>query len=268
MVTLPTIANPHVPELRGQPLAATSDAGLPSSRLLYVTEHTTGLRFLVDTGAEVSVLPPSRIERTHRQDDFSLRAVNGTPIATYGTRSLTMDLRLRRTFRWIFVLADVQKPILGADFLHHCGLLVDLQRKRLVDAVTQLNIQGIITHDPSPSPSIPSNKPSNEFAALLSEVQHDVTRHIVTHGPPVFARTRRLAPERLKVARQEFQHMLELGIIQPSSSSWSSPLHLVPQKTPGDWRPCGDYSHSRSLPHSPYPRFCFLPPWRNHILQD
>ena len=121
---------------RGQPLAATSVAGLPPSRLLYVTDHITGLRFLVDTGAEVSVLPPSRIERTHQQDNFSLSAVNGTPIATYGTRSYTMDLGLRRTFRWIFVLADVQKPILGADFLRHFGLLVDLQRKRLVNSVT------------------------------------------------------------------------------------------------------------------------------------
>ena len=29
--------------------------------------------------------------------------------------------------------------------------------------------------------------------------------------------------------------MLKLGIIRPS------PLHMVPKKTTGDWRPCGDY---------------------------
>ena len=47
--------------------------------------------------------------------------------------------------------------------------------------------------------------------------------------------------ERLKIARQEFEWMLALGIIHPSSSCWASPLHMVPKKTPGDWRPCGDY---------------------------
>ena len=50
-----------------------------------------------------------------------------------------------------------------------------------------------------------------------------------------------LPPDRLRIARNEFEHMLEQGIIQSSDSQWSSPLHMVPKKTPGDWRPCGDY---------------------------
>eukprot|EP00794_Sanderia_malayensis_P020726 gene20726-biopygen17108 len=74
-----------------------------------------------------------------------------------------------------------------------------------------------------------------------SAVKHNVTHHIETKGPPVFSRPRRLAPDRLAIAKREFDHMLQLGIIRPSNSSWSSPLHMVPKPTPGDWRPCGDY---------------------------
>ena len=70
---------------------------------------------------------------------------------------------------------------------------------------------------------------------------HNVTYHISTTDPSVHARARRLPPDSLRIARHEFEHMMEQGIIQPSDSQWSSPLHMVPKKTPGDWQPCSDY---------------------------
>ena len=225
---------------------------LPQSRLFYVTDATTKQQFLIDTGAEVSVLPPRPTNRTHRQG-YDLQAANSSKIATYGTRSLTLNLGLRRSFPWIFTLADVNHAILGADFLRHFNLLVDLRNRSLIDVVTQLRINDISTSLPALSP-VYATLPSTPFTKILHEypditrpttkqtaVKHNVAHHIVTRGPPCSARPRRLPPERLKIAKDEFQHMLDLGIIRPSSSPRASPLHMVPKPQPGDWRPCGDY---------------------------
>ena len=129
-----------------------------------------------------------------------------------------------------------------------------MNNRTLIDTCTHLHVQGILSTDASPSPSVSPRDATNPYLTLLAEfpaltqvttpdtpVKHDITHYIETTGPPVSARPRRLAPDRLKAAKKEFEHMLQLGIIRPSSSAWSSPLHMVPKKTPGDWRPCGDY---------------------------
>ena len=59
--------------------------------------------FLVDTGSEVSAIPPSL---TDPADKLTLMAVNDTPIRTYGKRSLTLNLGLRRPFPWIFIRTE------------------------------------------------------------------------------------------------------------------------------------------------------------------
>lgn len=69
---------------------------------------------------------------------------------------------------------------------------------------------------------------------------HNVEHYITMRGSPVYEQPRRLTPERLRIAKKEFERMLELGLCQLSSSQWASPLHLVNKKS-SELRPCGDY---------------------------
>ena len=103
-VTLLEYAHLHAPS------RATSAAGPTQSRLFYITDRASGLKFLIDTGAEVSVVSHSHTY-TGKQKGPSLQAINNTSIPTYGTCSLTLDLGLRRSFRWVFIITDVSKAI-------------------------------------------------------------------------------------------------------------------------------------------------------------
>ncbi|KAL0819180.1 hypothetical protein ABMA28_008433 [Loxostege sticticalis] len=188
----------------------------PTHRLC-VTDLHSGLRFLVDTGANVSVIPAAkRPFSDSASDSYKLYAANGTEIRTYGTKKL-------RPYSWTFILADVKQPILGADFLSYHKLLVDVNGRKLIDAVTNLNVIGsIVTHRSATIKTIEMNNPYHELLSAYPDItkpvcyketpKHNILHHIETTGPPVFARARPLAPEKYSKVKKEFEYMQQIGI--------------------------------------------------------
>ncbi|BHF65765.1 hypothetical protein SprV_0200877800 [Sparganum proliferum] len=77
---------------------ATGSVANLHTRRLFLWDRIAGAKFLVDSGAEVSVIPPTPAERKTRSS-FRLTAANNSIIPTFGQRSITLDLGLRRIFR-------------------------------------------------------------------------------------------------------------------------------------------------------------------------
>ena len=97
-------------------LSPTADGSAVANRRLIVRDRVTDIRFLVDTGADISIIPASSRDLAHIGKQM-LYAANGTIIPTYGQKLLRLDLGFRRVFQWPFVIAEVDTFIIGSDFL-------------------------------------------------------------------------------------------------------------------------------------------------------
>lgn len=227
-----------------QSVMVTDDCRNSSGRL-FITDRDSNEQFLVDTGSDICVYPVSAFREQRSKTSYQLSAANGSTIDTYGYLTLNLNLGLRRAFPWRFVVADVTKAIIGVDFLSHYRLIVDVSGQRLTDSLTNISTVASIAESDSLVLSVKVSSGGDDgYHAILAQypeitrpagtpgiIKHHTKHHIrTTPGPPVSCSPRRLAPEKQKIAKREFEAMLANGTARPSDSPWSSPLHLAPKK--------------------------------------
>ena len=203
----------------------------------------------------MTIVPKRFIKRPQIPIRYDLTAANGTPIKATGIQELILDLGLPKPYTWNCVVADVDRPILGADFLGAAGILIDLQRRRLIDSLTlcscecwsvpadQISVHSVTIQNKNFDERV--RKLLHNYPSLscppqyMVQPKHEVVHHIDTRGPPVASKPRRLRPDVEKTVRKEIQNMLQCGLLRPSRSQWASPIHLVHGKH--GMRIVGDY---------------------------
>lgn len=112
---------------KGREISAASDL-----TCLFVTHMEMKRDFFGDTGAILH----TNAHQGYKNFSYELTAANGYAIRTCGIAELCVDLRLRCYCLWHFIVADIIRTIIGADFFGHYGLLVDLKSSQLIDVAT------------------------------------------------------------------------------------------------------------------------------------
>lgn len=221
----------------------------------YLNVKVFGVEFLglLDSGASRTILGKEGVDRFRR---FNLKLLpttitecmvaDGTQCVVVGSHNVPFQVEGKIAVIEVLVMPDLpQTLILGADFWRRIGIVPDLRH-------------GLWQFSETPQPSISSLSDSDHLlpdqSCRLNELVEElfsgtseklgcttlVEHKIVTKAEPIKQRFYPISPALQRHVFKELDEMLAQGVVEPSSSPWSSPIVMV-RKGDGSYRFCVDY---------------------------
>ena len=186
------------------------------------------VRFRIDTGADVTVVPDSYFKTTDKlqKTDKKLYGPGGSKIEVVGVHKASMETKKQnsKTMQDLYVVRGLKKPLLGRPAIQALDLL---QR---INAVSSSTVE-----------------PKKEFPELwqgLGKCENAYTVRLKDDAKPFSISTPRRLPLPMKQkVEDELKSLQEKDIIRPvtTPSDWRAPIVAVP-KPSGKIRLCVDYT--------------------------
>lgn len=213
----------------GKPICGLLDSG--ASRTIAGQE---GCEFLQQLG-----LPIQRV-------NSSCTVANGIKCEIIGRVSTPIQLRDQVKVIDVLLVPSVTHPlILGADFWRIHGIVPDLRRGEWtfstdipISSVEHLSSELIPEQQLALENLLHTSFPACQKGELgcTNLIQYEIK----VNGPPIKQRYYPISPAMQKIVNDELDEMLSLGVVQKSTSAWSSPILMVPKKD-GSRRFCVDF---------------------------
>lgn len=171
---------------------------------------------------------------------------NGVKCEVVGVVSVPIQLRDQVKVVDILLVPSVTHSlILGADFWRIHGIIPDLRRgewtftkdipvSAIEHLTSDLSYEQRLTLENLITETFPACEQGELGCTNLIEYEIKVT------GSPIKQRYYPLSPAMQKIVNTELDEMLRLGVVQKSTSAWSSPILMVPKRD-GTLRFCVDF---------------------------
>ena len=169
---------------------------------------------------------------------------NGAVCSSLGVMTIPFTLMGRSCVLDVLVVPSLpHRLILGMDFWRSMDIIPDMRsdvwrfgERAEIGALTPSDL---LTSDQRAQLDRLIRAYFQDMTGPLGTVT-SVEHEIIVDSPPIKLPYYPVSPVKQKLIDEELRQLLEQGVVEPSSSAWSSPILLVPKKD-GSYRFCVDY---------------------------